>query len=68
MIGIAGGAVCFLATNFIKRSLKIDDSLDVFPVHSVGGALGMLLIAVFASSSYRSFQRSGIGCNDGINL
>ncbi len=60
VIGIAGGAVCFLATNFIKRSLKIDDSLDVFPVHGVGGALGMLLTAVFASSSIGVFSGQGL--------
>ena len=64
-IGIAGGAVCFLATNFIKRSLKIDDSLDVFPVHGVGGALGMLLTAVFASSSIGVFSGQGLDATMG---
>lgn len=43
--------VCYFATQFIKRSLKIDDSLDVFPVHGVGGILGTLLTAVFAAES-----------------
>ncbi len=65
VIGIAGGAVCFLATNFIKRSLKIDDSLDVFPVHGVGGALGMLATAVFASSSIGVFSGQGIDATMG---
>ena len=65
VIGIAGGAVCFLATNFIKRSLKIDDSLDVFPVHGVGGALGMLLTAVFASSSIGVFSGQGLDATMG---
>ena len=65
MIGIAGGAVCFLATNFIKRLLKIDDSLDVFPVHGVGGALGMLLTAVFASSSIGVFSGQGMNTTMG---
>lgn len=45
VIGLAAGVICFLATQFIKRSLKIDDSLDVFPVHGVGGFLGLLLAA-----------------------
>ena len=45
VIGLIAGVVCFLATQFIKRSLKIDDSLDVFPVHGVGGFLGLLLTA-----------------------
>ena len=65
VIGIAGGAVCFLATNFIKRSLKIDDSLDVFPVHGVGGAMGMLLTAVFASSSIGVFSGQGMDATMG---
>ena len=65
VIGISGGTVCFLATNFIKRSLKIDDSLDVFPVHGVGGALGMLLTAVFASSSIGVFSGQGLDATMG---
>ena len=51
IIGLSAGVVCYFATQFIKRSLKIDDSLDVFPVHGVGGALGTLLTAVFAAES-----------------
>lgn len=50
-IGLIGGIVCFYATQYIKRTLKIDDSLDVFPVHGVGGILGTLLTAVFYSAS-----------------
>ena len=51
-IGLIAGVVCFYATQYIKRSLKIDDSLDVFPVHGVGGILGTLLTAVFYSASF----------------
>ena len=51
IIGLSAGVVCYFATQFIKRSLKIDDSLDVFPVHGVGGILGILLTAVFAADS-----------------
>ena len=51
VIGILAGCVCFFATQFIKRSLKIDDSLDVFPVHGVGGTLGLMLTGIFASES-----------------
>lgn len=51
-IGIAAGCVCFAATQYIKRVLLIDDSLDVFPVHGVGGMLGTLLTAVFALESF----------------
>jgi Amt family ammonium transporter len=50
IIGIAAGVVCFVATNFLKRTLNIDDSLDVFPVHGVGGLLGIVLTGVFASN------------------
>ena len=56
VIGIAAGAVCFFATNFMKQKLKIDDSLDVFPVHGVGGALGTILTGVFASSALGVFS------------
>ena len=48
-IGIAAGFVCFFATQLIKVALRIDDSLDVFPVHGVGGALGTVLTGIFAA-------------------
>ena len=51
LIGISAGVVCYFATQYIKRSLRIDDSLDVFPVHGVGGVLGTLLTAVFFAGS-----------------
>jgi len=50
LIGISAGVVCYFATQYVKRSLKIDDSLDVFTVHGLGGMLGLLLTAVFAAS------------------
>ena len=50
-IGLLAGVVCYFATQYIKRVLIIDDSLDVFPVHGVGGILGTLLTAVFAAES-----------------
>jgi Amt family ammonium transporter len=49
VIGLAAGTLCFMATQFIKRQLKIDDSLDVSPVHGVGGVIGTLLTGVFAA-------------------
>lgn len=64
LIGIMAGIVCFSATMFLKRTLKIDDSLDVFPVHGVGGILGTLMVAVFASTELGPF--SGYGFADGI--
>ena len=56
IIGIAAGVVCFAATNFLKRTLKIDDSLDVFPVHGVGGLIGLILTGLFASNALGVFS------------
>jgi len=52
VIGLCGGTVCYFATQMIRNGLKIDDSLDVFPVHGVGGALGTILAAFFVSAAY----------------
>ena len=52
LIGIAAGIVCFYAVGLVKSTFKIDDSLDVFAVHGVGGILGSLLLAVFASDAF----------------
>jgi Amt family ammonium transporter len=49
LIGLTAGVVCFWATQVIKRTYEIDDSLDVFPVHGVGGFLGLMLTAFFAN-------------------
>ena len=46
LIGLLAGIVCFYATQMIKSYFKIDDSLDVFPVHGVGGILGILMLAL----------------------
>ena len=56
IIGLSAGVVCFYATIYIKQRLKIDDSLDVFPVHGVGGILGMLLTGIFASNALGVFS------------
>ncbi|MDM8547150.1 ammonium transporter [Candidatus Venteria ishoeyi] len=64
IIGFSAGLVCFFMTILIKRKLKIDDSLDVFPVHGVGGILGTLLAGVFASTELGVF--SGMGFADNI--
>ncbi|MCU7948263.1 MAG: ammonium transporter [Candidatus Thiodiazotropha sp. (ex Cardiolucina cf. quadrata)] len=64
VIGLLAGIVCFSATNYLKQVLKIDDSLDVFPVHGVGGILGTLLAGIFSSTSLGLF--SGYGFAEGI--
>jgi Amt family ammonium transporter len=51
VIGGAAGVVCFFATSYMKRALRIDDSLDVFPVHGVGGILGTILTGIFVSAA-----------------
>ena len=63
VIGITAGFVCFYATQYVKRKLIIDDSLDVFPVHGVGGITGSLLTGVFAASSL-----GGLGLAEGVSI
>ncbi len=65
VIGLLAGGICFTATMYLKQVLKIDDSLDVFPVHGVGGMLGTLLAGVFSATSLGVF--SGYGFADGIH-
>lgn len=60
VIGLCAGIVCFFATMTIKRVLKIDDSLDVFPVHGVGGILGTFLAGIFASDQLGVFSGQGL--------
>ena len=64
LIGTTASFVCFYCTVYIKQKLRIDDSLDVFPVHGVGGILGTLLVGVFSSTELGIF--SGYGFADGI--
>ncbi len=49
VIGLVGGLVCLWGVNGLKRMLRVDDSLDVFGVHGVGGIVGALLTGVFAA-------------------
>ncbi|RLA62445.1 MAG: ammonia channel protein [Gammaproteobacteria bacterium] len=65
LIGLSAGVICYFATNYLKNALKIDDSLDVFPVHGVGGVLGTLLAGIFCSTQLGIF--SGNGFSDGID-
>lgn len=65
LIGIIAGFVCFNATLYVKRVLKIDDSLDVFPVHGIGGIIGTLMAGIFSATSLGVF--SGYGFAEGID-
>lgn len=59
VIGICGGAVCFFAVPLVKQRLRIDDSLDVFAVHGVGGLLGTLLVSVLAGQIFGGVGYAG---------
>ena len=63
VIGLSAGVICFIATGYIKRTLKIDDSLDVFPVHGVGGILGTTLTGVFIAAQF-----GGAGLAEGTSV
>ena len=63
VLGAAGSLICFTAVGLVKNRLKIDDSLDVFAVHGVGGILGSLLVAVLASRSL-----GGAGYAPGVTM
>ena len=52
IIGSAAGILCQEAVNLVRNSLKIDDTLDVFAVHGVGGILGTIMIAVFGAGTW----------------
>lgn len=66
VIGLTAGITCFTATQIIKRVLKIDDSLDVFPVHGVGGILGTMMAGIFACDQLGIF--SGQGYAEGVTM
>ena len=63
ILGLLAGVCCFYAVGFIKGTLQIDDSLDVFAVHGVGGILGSILLAVFASETF-----GGLGYGEGTGM
>jgi len=62
-IGLTAGLVCYCATHYVKRVMRIDDSLDVFPVHGVGGMLGTLLTGVFVAT-----ELGGVGYAPGMTM
>lgn len=63
IFGILGGAVCYIAVELVKQRIQIDDSLDVFAVHGVGGLLGILLTAFFAHEAL-----GGAGLGEGVTM
>ena len=63
VFGILAGFVCYWSVGFIKQKVRIDDSLDVFAVHGVGGALGILLTSFFGAEAL-----GGMGLGDGMTI
>ncbi len=66
LVGLSGGIVCYFATTYLKQTLRIDDSLDVFPVHGVGGIVGTLLAGILVSGDLGLF--SGNGYAEGMTM
>lgn len=64
VIGCSAGVICFFATHLVKRKLHIDDSLDVFPVHGVGGILGTFLVGIFCAPGLGVFSGMGFGAGN----
>ena len=63
IIGLVGGVLCYYAVGLIKHRFKIDDSLDVFAVHGVGGGIGTLMVAFLVDKSF-----GGAGLADGMTM
>ena len=62
VLGLVGGGICYVAVDWVKNRLKIDDSLDVLAVHGVGGATGTILVAFLAG-----FGDGAAGLADGVS-
>jgi Amt family ammonium transporter len=59
VIGLGAGTICYLGIQLTKR-LRVDDALDVFGVHGVGGAWGAIATGLFASSAVNSAAANGL--------
>ena len=62
IIGGSAGIICYVLVSFVKNTLKVDDSLDVFAVHGAGGVLGILLVSFLTDSNI-----GGAGYADGMS-
>ncbi|NCG08431.1 MAG: ammonium transporter [Verrucomicrobia bacterium] len=65
IIGFLAGFICYFACGFVKQGLKIDDSLDVFAVHGVGGIMGTLMVAVLGTAAFGGFGVESVGAQLG---
>jgi Amt family ammonium transporter len=60
VIGLGAGTFCFFAVDILKKMIKVDDALDVFAVHGVGGIWGALATGLFAQKSINSAGDDGL--------
>jgi Amt family ammonium transporter len=67
-LGLLAGVVCYFGCGIIKHKLNVDDSLDVFAVHGVGGIMGTVLVAVFGLPIFGGFGEFELGKQLGIQL
>jgi ammonium transporter, Amt family len=63
VIGIASAAICYCAVLLVKLRFRVDDALDVFAVHGVGGMTGTLLTAPLMAA-----ELGGVGYGDGVTM
>ena len=61
ILGFLAGIVCYFACGFVKEKLGIDDTLDVFAVHGVGGMMGSILVAVLGTSAFGGSGVDNVG-------
>ena len=59
LIGLTAGVVCYAATSALRNKLKVDDSLDVFPVHGIGGTIGTLAAGILGATGLGIFSGYG---------
>ena len=62
IIGGSAGIICYVLVSFVKNTLRVDDSLDVFAVHGAGGVLGILLVSFLIDSNI-----GGAGYSEGMS-
>jgi ammonium transporter, Amt family len=67
IIGIVAGVICYFAVA-LKNRLRWDDALDVWGVHGVGGATGIILLGVFASTAFNPAGSDGLVLGNGAFL
>jgi len=68
VIGLVAGALCYAAVHFTKKRLRVDDALDVFGVHGIGGLWGALATGIFATTAVNSAGANGLLAGNPMQL